>query len=134
MAGYQQERFDRTDKGGSILVYIRDSIKYKPRLDIPENVLELICVEIEPLRSNSFLLLVFYRPPNDPIDSFNKLENVLFYLDKEGKEIILLGDTNCDITRSKADQPSNGNQKHICSIFDLFIFKKLIEVNNTMFP
>ena len=30
VAGYQQERLERTCNGGGVSVYIRDSIKYKP--------------------------------------------------------------------------------------------------------
>ena len=34
VAGCQQERLDRTCNGGGVSIYIRDSIKYKRRLDI----------------------------------------------------------------------------------------------------
>ena len=98
MAGYQQERLDRTSNGGGVSIYVRDSIKYKRRRDVPTDDLELICIEIEPPKSKSFLVLAWYRPPSDPVGSFNKLEKVLSFLDKEGKEIILLGDINCDLT------------------------------------
>ena len=82
IAGYQQERLERT-------IYIRDSIKYKPRSDVPVDDLEIICIEVEPPKSKSFLILAWYRPPSDPVASFDKLEKVLSFLDKEGKEIIL---------------------------------------------
>ena len=49
------------------------------------------------------------------------------YFDKEGKEIILLGDTNCDLAKKPADQPLGKNAKHISSIYELFSFKQLIE-------
>ena len=91
VAGYQQERLDRTCNGGGVSIYIRDSIKYKRRLDIPIDDLELICFEVEPPKSKSFLALAWYRPPSDPVGSFNKLEKVLSFLDKEGRETLLLG-------------------------------------------
>ena len=64
---------------------------------------------------------------SDPVGSFSKLEKVLSYLDKEGKEIILLGDTNCDVTITAPDLPPGNNFKHICSLYELFSLKQLIE-------
>ena len=84
VAGYQQERLDRTCNGGGVSIHIRDSIKYKRRLDIPTDNLELICIEVKPPKSKSFLVLASYRPPSDPVGSFSKLEKVLSFLDKEG--------------------------------------------------
>ena len=127
VAGYQQERLDRTCNGGGVSIYIRDSIKYKRRLDIPTDNLELICIEVEPPKSKLFLVLAWYRPPSDPVGSFSKLENVLSFLDKEGKEIILLGDTNCDLTPKQAEQPIDNNSKHMLDLYELFSFKQLIE-------
>ena len=54
VAGYQQERLDRTRNGGGVSIYVRDSIKYKRRLDVPTDDLELICIEVEPPKSKSF--------------------------------------------------------------------------------
>ena len=103
VAGYQQEHMERTCNSGGVSIYIRDSIKYKPRPDVPVDDLEIICIEVEALKSKSFLVLAWYRPPCDPVASFYKLEEVLSYWDKEGKEIILLGDTNCDLPAKQAE-------------------------------
>ena len=127
VSGYQQEHLERTCNGGGVSIYIRDSIKYKRRLDIPNDDLELVCIEVEPPKSKSFLVLAWYRPPSDPVGSFNKLEKVLSFLDKEGNEIILLGDTNCDLTPKQAEQPIDNNSKHMLDLYELFSFKQLIE-------
>ena len=127
VAGYQQERLDRAGNGGGVSIYVRDSIKYKRRLDVPTDDLELICIQSEPPKSKSFVVLVWYRPPSDPVGSFNKLEKVLIFLDKEGKEIILLGDTNCDLTPKQAEQPIDNDSKHMLDLYELFGFKQLIE-------
>ena len=58
-------------------------------------------------KSATPLVLAWYRPPSDPIRTFEKLETVLSFLDNEGKEKILLGDTNCDLTRSIASHPNH---------------------------
>ena len=127
VAGYQQRRLDRTCNGGGVSLYLRDSVKFKARDDVPTDNLELICVEIQPPKSKSYFVVSWYRPPSDPVGSFSKLEKVLSYLDKEGKEIILLGDTNCDLTITAPDHPSGNNSKHICSLYELFSLKQLIE-------
>ena len=48
-------------------------------------------------------------------------------MDKEGKEIILLGDTNCDLTPKQAEQPVDNNSKHMLDLYELFSFKHLVE-------
>ena len=68
VAGYQQERLERTCNGGGVSIYIRDSIKYKRRPDIPSDDLALICIEVEPPKSKSFLVLAWYRPPVTQLD------------------------------------------------------------------
>ena len=127
MAGYQQERLDRTRNGGGVSIYVRDSIKYKRRLDVPTDDLELICIKVEPPKSKSFLVLAWYRPPSGPEGSFNKLEKALSFLDKEGKEIILLGDTNCDLAPKQAEQPIDNDSKQMLDLYELFSFIQLIE-------
>ena len=97
------------------------------RDDIPADGLEFLCVEISPPKSKPFLVVAWHRSPSDPVDSFSKLEKALAYLDKEGKEIIFLGDTNCDRAKKSTDQPLDNNAKHICDIYELFSFRQLIE-------
>ena len=126
VSGYQQFRLDRTCHGGGISIYVRDSVNFKPRDDITIDGLELICIEIEPPKSKPFLVITWYRPPSDPVGSYDKLEKVLAYLDREGKEMILLGDTNCDLTRRSSDQLMD-NAKHMADIYELFSFKQLVE-------
>ena len=128
VAGYQQERLDRTCNGGGVSLYVRDSIKFKPRDDVPTDSLELICVEIQPPRGKPYLVVSWHRPPSDPVGSFSKMEKELSYLDKEGKEIIFLGDTNYDLTITAPHQPAENNSKHICSLYELFSLNQLIEV------
>ena len=38
-------------KGGGISVYIRDSVKFKERKDVPMNDLDLVCLEVELMKS-----------------------------------------------------------------------------------
>ena len=92
-----------------------------PRKDIPHNDLELICVEILPPKAKSYFVVAWYRRPSDPVASFNKLELILSFLDKEEKEAILLDDTNCDFT-AKEGIVLDSNAKHLIDIYELFPF------------
>ena len=57
---------------------------------------------------------------------FNKTEQVLSYLDKEGKEIILIGDTNCDLLNEKICPSAANNSRCIRNLYELFILSQLI--------
>ena len=60
VAGYQQERLDRTSNGNGVSIYVWDSIKIKRRLDVPTHNLEFIyfsrLVPDLPVGSKKFLL------------------------------------------------------------------------------
>ena len=103
--GFTLRRNDRNKHGGGVAMYIKEGIKYIVRGDLPIHNLELICIEVQPLRSEPFNIASWYRPPNAPIDIFLQLERVLAYIDREGKETMLLGDTNCDFIE-RPDPPS----------------------------
>ena len=75
--GYQQECKDGTAHRGGVALYIREPIKYTRRTDLPCQDLELICVEIQPPKSKSYIVIAWYSPPSDPVDSFKKLEIIL---------------------------------------------------------
>ena len=68
-----------------------------------------------------FIILSLYRPPSYPIDTFDKLKQVMRFLELEGKEIVLLGDINCDLSgNSNSTHGSapmfSGNIRHIKDI------------------
>ena len=94
---------------------------------MPSDGLEILYVEISPPKSKSFLNVDWYRPPSDLFDSFNELEKALAYLDKEGKEIILLGDTNFELAKMPIQKTLDNSAKHISGLYELFSFKQLIE-------
>ena len=127
--GYQQERKDRTARGGGVALYIREPILYTRRTDLPSQDLELICVEIQPPKSNviAYIVIAWYRPPSDPVEFFNKLETILSYLDQEGKEIILLGDINCNFAKKTVDLSDDMNAMHLRRIYNLLGLTHLIE-------
>ena len=96
---YQIYRKDRNTAGGGVAVYVTETLPHVQRLDITDQDLEAIGIEITPKNAKSFVTLCWYRPPTDNEDSksFDTLEGILRKLDSEDKEVILIGDTNCDL-------------------------------------
>ena len=50
-------RYDRSRQGGGIALYVRNTVKFKPREDLQNKSLELICIEVEPPNSNPFIVM-----------------------------------------------------------------------------
>ena len=125
--GYEQVRLERSSHGGGVAIYIKDNIRFKHRNDIPTNGLETIGIEVEPPKAKSFLVLAWYRPPSDTIETFDKMEKALSYLDTEGKELILLGDTNCDFGSKENGRLTDSNAKLLSNIYNIYSLKQLIE-------
>ena len=114
-----------TDKEGVLrcLVHIIDSINYEARSHLPCSLLELIAIEIKPKYGKPFLLLSWYRPPDYKLDDFEQIETVYQVLEAEGKEIIILLDTNCN------DDSEEDNKKMIKllrSFYKTYQIKQLI--------
>ena len=127
--GYKFERLDRNRNGGGVAFYIRDTFKYNVRKDAPTSSLELICAEITPPKSSPFCILSWYRPPCSEINAFNSLEHVLRFFECEGKEIILLGDTNCDLlsgSKISSEHLVPNHVKRICDIYQSFRLEQVI--------
>ena len=93
---YSLKRCDRNRNGGGVALYVKNTVNFKPREDFPNKSLELISIEVEPKNSLPFIILGWYRPPSNPVSCFECLEENLRYFDGENKEMILLGDTNCN--------------------------------------
>ena len=55
ISGYQRQRID---SGGGVSLYVRDSIKMTPRVDVPSEGLDFLCVEISHPKANPVLLLL----------------------------------------------------------------------------
>ena len=67
--GYTTERKDQVGKrGGGHLVYINDDLPYLRRNDLETNDLEILWLEIRPLKSKAFLMGYIYRPPSTTTD------------------------------------------------------------------
>ena len=100
--GYKFGRLDRNRNGGGVAFYCKDTFQCAVRDDSSRSTLELICVEITPPKARLFIIILLYRPPNNPIEDFNKLEQVLQFFESEGREINCDCDCdrNCDLLRA----------------------------------
>ena len=63
-------RYERSKQGGGVALYVRNTVRFKPQEDLPNKSLELICIEVEPLNSNPFIVIAWYRPPSEPNSCF----------------------------------------------------------------
>ena len=52
-----------------------------------------------PKNAKNFIILYWYRPATSDFgnDSFDAFERILNKLDSEEEELIIMGDTNCDL-------------------------------------
>ena len=97
--GYRIHRNDRDSNGREIAVYVRENLP-EPITKIKSDKLELISLEVsQNIYAKSLHLVCWYRPPTAGVDefAFENLREILKGLVSEEKEIILIGDTNCDI-------------------------------------
>ena len=95
--GYNHEQYDHNRHGRGVCIYLKSSIDYEVvAIASHQDGLELISLEIKPKCAKSFILIAWYRPPKHDISSIHKIKDVCQALDIRQKEIIILGDTNCD--------------------------------------
>ena len=63
--------------------------------------------------------MAWYRAPNEPNFCFDSLHKNLSFLDGEGKEIITLGDTNCDFCHRDTTPSHIMLLRELCDLFDM---------------
>ena len=121
--GYNIYRNNRDIKDGGVVLYVKESLP-EPTVNIISDKLELIELEFNPIHAKPFLIISWYRTPTSVMDdvSLENLRNTLKEADKEEKEIILIGDTSCDL---KSHQ--NANTKKLKTIYSEYEFEQLIK-------
>ena len=124
---FSLKRCDRNRNGGGVALYVKNTVNFKPREDFPNKSLELVCIEVEPKNSLPFIILGWYRPPNSPVSCFECLEENLRYFDGENKEMILLGDTNCDFSDFSTTDANLSYISHLRELYDLFGMSQVIK-------
>ena len=120
--GYDLIRKDRNRSGGGVVMYIRNMISYKVRSDIMPDTLETITIEVAKYRAKPFFINTWYRAPNTPSEVFDKYESGIKKLDSEDKEIICIGDLNCNWPEPKKTETQN-----LLQLTKLFQLEQMIE-------
>ncbi len=97
--GYDVFRKDRNRHGGGVAIYIRCNAGYtcKVRKDLMPSELEMIVIEMKKGKAKPHVIIVWYRPPNTEIELFDHVESTLGKVEFEDKNILLMGDVNCDL-------------------------------------
>ena len=100
--GYDVFRKDRDREGGGVAIYVNrnGSFTYKVRNDLMPTDLEMIILEITQPKCKPFLIISWYRPPGTHMDLFEKINHVLENVECTDKEVMIVGDTNCDLLTS----------------------------------
>ena len=103
--GYVGIRHDRTSigGGGGVIAFVHDDINFQRRTDLENQSTEAVWLELFVKYSKSILVCFTYRPPNSSEHlnkNFNEVFNEMVMTAlQENKEIILLGDLNCDYSK-----------------------------------
>ena len=125
--GYTVFRKDRGSKGGGVIVYARDDLSVVRRSDLERPDVEGLWLEITLPKSRSFLFGTCYRPPSslkhtDP-NFMSVFSDTTESLSVENKEVLVLGDFNCDFSAKKTTQPECKQMK---CLFKSLNFSQLI--------
>ena len=125
ISGYQQLRLDRTCNGGGVSIYVRDSIKMRPRVDVPSERLELLCVEISPPKSKPLLLLLGTDHQVTRLIPLISWKKPFLSSTRRAKKSFSLVTQIVILPRNQLI--GHRITKHIFSLYELFSFKLLIE-------
>ena len=110
------ERKDRTgDSHGGVIIYVKEDIYYKRRLDLEPRGTECIWIELI-LKNKHILFGLFYRPPNSDAIYFSAVEDSFHLAVDTGiKDIIITGDFNFNML----SEQSSRKIKDLCRQFSL---------------
>lgn len=97
LPGHDVHRRDRNRRGGGVLVYVSHHVCCKRQMDLESDEIEAIWLEIK-VRKHPILVCNVYRPPSSALPYWTVLGNMLESAASEGKEILLLGDFNCNVS------------------------------------
>ena len=114
---------NRNRQGGGVAIYHRSILNVIDRDDlVPEDV-EAVCLEIIKPKSKPVLITSAYRPPNSQIEFLDKIEVLFQNLDNEHKELIIVGDLNCDFLSNNL----SNHTKRFNDIVNIFQLTQLID-------
>ena len=125
MDGFNFERKDRsvlrddslsTKRGGGVVVYIADHIRYKRQTDLESADIESIWLEINLKNTKPILISSVYRPPNSSVQRLNDFSLQVENAASQTDEIYFLGDFNINLL---SDETQSRSWSHSLEAFDL---------------
>ncbi|CAB3989895.1 RNA-directed DNA polymerase from transposon BS [Paramuricea clavata] len=116
--GFNIIRKDRNRFGGGVVLYVRQNISFSDRIDLIPDELEMVCIELSLPYNKSLLISTWYRPPNSLMNKFDYWASFLAKCDNEDKELILIGDLNCDVSKTIPD-PHTCKLQFLCSLYQI---------------
>ena len=122
LPNYSIVRKDRNRHGGGVAMYIRNSLTFICREDLETDDVECIWVEVKCKQRQSVLISSIYRRHSSCAECIDKLGDIIDMASCERKEIIVIGDFNCDVSENDASV----NSDPITSCFNLFQMTQLI--------
>ena len=114
-------RKDRDRHGGGVAMYIRNEIKFLQREDMKTDF-ESLTVEIDIQYVKPILVTTIYRPSDNLVEMFDKIDGLLCKLESENKESIIAGGMNCNLMKE-----GDNDTKHIKHSYNSFSYTQLIE-------
>ena len=114
ISGYNIIRNDRNRNGGCVIMYLKQLLSFTERNDLVVDSLEMMCVEIKKPYNKSFLVCAWYRPPNSNTNLRADFEVFLRKCDLANQELIIMGDLNCDVSKSSPE--SNTRKLQLLSL------------------
>ena len=111
--------------GGGVSLFIADSLIFTRRNDIKFNsIFNSIIIDIDKTELNSkrnVSIIIIYGPPNtESLLFINELDRILTALNKENRDIFLIGDFNYDTYKSSIYQSNNVNSENFTNTISLF--------------
>lgn len=105
ISGYCLERHDRNSRGGGVAIYIKEGLKCESKRQLEEPHFETLCIEFKIIKNLPCLLICAYRAPKQPVEPFiDYLDDVTREALRSNKQIIIIGDLNCDYLDESAPQ------------------------------
>ena len=113
---FKPERKDRETGHGGVILYIKETLRYKRRADLEIRGIE--CIWIELMNNHQRILFgLFYRPPTSSANYLSSIEDSLgLAIDTGITDIIVTGDFNLNMLM----QSSARKVDALCAQFSLF--------------
>ena len=121
--GYDMVSKNCNREGGGVAIYYRSILNINDRDDLVPTDVEAVCLEIIKLKCKPILIASIYWPPNSKIEFFDGLKVLFQNLDNEQKELIIVGDSNCDLLQRNF----SNHTKRFNDIVNLFQLTQLID-------